>query len=339
LCNGDKLPAANLERKTMKTKRIPFDFNRDGLRVRDFLSKTFSHYQSSVNWRIERWEYTFYFVSPFLANWREDPPQQASIDRMAQFLYQKIGLWETEKGEIAGVANLEHPDPTHPGYGEFFIQRHPEHLDLLPEMVDFAEAELVDPSRKRLFIYVDPKDDALLKLLSARGFQADAENKGIESEFDLVNTALPDEPHLPEGFRLQSMADENNLAKRCKAFGCAFNHPDPLEWPSLVSYEMLQQAPDYRKEQDIVIKAPDGEYAAFSLIWHDAPNRMASLEPVGTQPEFRRMGLAREAVFEGMRRMKRKGVTRVVVGSDQEFYKAIGFVPTEFSFRMEKTFS
>ena len=323
----------------MKAKRIPFDFDRDFLRVRDFLSTTFSHYQSSVNWRIERWEYTFYFVSPLLANWGEDPPRQESVDKMNQLLYQKIGLWETEDGEIAGVANLEHPDLTHPGYGEFFIQRHPEHLDLLPEMVDFAEAELMDPNRHRLFIYVDPKDDILFELLSSRGFIPDKASKGIESEFDLVNSALPDEPQLPEGFRLQSMADENDLPKRCKAFGRAFNHPDPLDWPSLISYEMLQQAPDYKKEQDIIVKAPDGEYAAFSLIWHDAPNRMASLEPVGTQPEYRRMGLAREAIFEGMRRMKRKGVTRVVVGSDQEFYKAIGFVPAEFSYQMEKTFS
>ena len=323
----------------MKAKRIPFDFDRDFLRVRDFLSTTFSLYQSSVNWRIERWEYTFFFVSPLLANWGEDPPRQESVDKMNQLLYQKIGLWETEDGVIAGVTNLEHPDLTHPGYGEFFIQRHPEHLDLLPEMVDFAEAELMDPTRNRLFIYVDPKDDILLELLASRGFVPDKASKGIESEFDLINTALPDEPQLPEGFHLQSMADENDLTKRCKAFGRAFNHPGPLDWPSLISYEMLQQAPDYRKDQDIVVKAPDGEFSAFSLIWHDAPNRMASLEPVGTQPEYRRMGLAREAIFEGMRRMKRKGVTRVVVGSDQEFYKAIGFIPAEFSYKMEKTFS
>ena len=323
----------------MKAKQIRFNFNRDFLRVRDFLSSTFSLYQSSVNWRIERWEYTFYFVSPFLANWGENPPQQASIDKMNQLLYQKIGLWETEDGKIAGVSHLEHPDPTHPGYGEFFIQRHPDHPDLLPEMVDFAEAELVDSNRHRLFIYVDPKDEDLLNLLSSRGFTPYTANKGIESEFDLANGTLPNEPHLPEGFQLQSMADENDLAKRCKAFGCGFNHPDPLEWPSLMSYEILQQAPDYRKEQDIVIKAPNGEYAAFSLIWHDAPNHLATLEPVGTQPEFRRMGLAREAVFEGMRRMKRKGVTRVVVGSDQEFYKAIGFIPSEFSYKTEKLYS
>ena len=72
-------------------------------------------------------------------------------------------------------------------------------------MVDFAEAELIDPNNNRLFIYVDPKDEPLLKLLSSRGFEPGTASKGIESEFDLVNTALPDETHLPEGFQLQSM--------------------------------------------------------------------------------------------------------------------------------------
>lgn len=60
----------------MKAKQNPFNFNRDFKRARDFLSTTFTLYQSSVNWRIERWEYTFYFVSPFLANWGEDPPSK-----------------------------------------------------------------------------------------------------------------------------------------------------------------------------------------------------------------------------------------------------------------------
>lgn len=323
----------------MKAKRIPFEFKRDFLRVRDFLSSTFSHYQSSVNWRIERWEYAFYFVAPLLANWGEDPPQRSSIAKANELLYQKTGLWETEDGEIVGVTNIEHPDPTHPGYGEFFIQRHPDHLELLPEMLDFAEAELIDPERKRLFIYVDSQDQILLKMLKERGFIADPKNTCIESEFDLLHTPLPEEAQLPEGFSLQSMADENDLAKRCKAFGRGFNHPDPLDWPSLFSYESLQRAPDYHKDQDIVVKAPNGEYASFSLIWHDEPNNLATLEPVGTQPEFRRMGLAREAIYEGMRRMKRKGVTRVVVGSDQEFYKAIGFVPKEFKYKMQNQYT
>jgi len=38
----------------MKANRKNFVFNKDFLRIRDFLSKTFRIYQRSVNWRIER---------------------------------------------------------------------------------------------------------------------------------------------------------------------------------------------------------------------------------------------------------------------------------------------
>lgn len=323
----------------MKAHLKPFDYDHDFLWVRDFLSRTFGIYQSSVNWRIERWEYAFGFVAPFLANWCEDPPKQESVDQALKFMNEHTGLWKTEEGQIAGVVNIEHADRTHPGFCEFFIQRHPKHLDLLPEMVKYAEANLLDRKKNHLFIYVDPKDRALIPVLEAFGFTAEPEKTAVESEYDLLKQPLPDKPILPKGFRLQSMADENDLSRRCKAFGTGFNHPDPLEWPSLFSYEHLQCMPDYRKDQDIVVVAPDGEFAAFSLIWYDALNKMASLEPVGTQPQYRRMGLAREAIYEGMRRMLKKGAERVIVGSDQQFYKVIGFKPVEFRVLYEKHYS
>jgi ribosomal protein S18 acetylase RimI-like enzyme len=320
----------------MKPKRIPFNFDRDFLRVRDFLARTFNHYGHAVNWRIERWEYAFGFVAPFLANWREDPPRQESVDEMLNRMDERTGLWQTADGEIAGVVSIEHADRGHPAFSEFFLQRHPLHLDLLPEMLDFVENNLRTPEMVSQFIYADPGDTVLVDLLEARGFKANPKRAANESEFDFANHSLPQKPNLPDGFRLQSMADENDLARRCKAFGRAFNHPDPLEWPSILSYQYLQAMPDYRKEQDIVVVAPNGEYVSFSLIWYDPGNKLACLEPVGTQPEYRRMGLAREAIYEGIRRVRHKGAERVYVGSDQDFYHAIGFVPAEHRIYFEK---
>jgi len=322
----------------MKVIRKTFNFKTDFLRVRDFLSNTFTIYQYSVNWRIERWEYAFYFVAPFLANWGQRSPSHQSAKEAIHFLESLTGLWETEDGQIASVVCIEHPDRTHPGFGEFFIQRHPNHLNLFPAMLDFAEENLRDPNQNRLFIYVESDDQPLRRLLEERGFVADPERIRRESELDLSKQDIPKLPHLPEGFNIQSMADDNDLEKRCKAFGLGFNHPDPLEWSSLISYEYLQKVPDYHKEHDIVVRAPDGEFASFCLIWHDEPNRLAILEPVGTQPEYRRKGLAREAVYEAIRRVAAKGVNRVFVGSDQPFYQSIGFEPTETRIRFQKNY-
>ena len=53
-------------------------------------------------------------------------------------------------------------------------------------------------------------------------------------------------PTLPDGYSVHSMAEEgSDIDKRRKAFGVSFNHPEPMEWPSRVSYQGLQQAPNY----------------------------------------------------------------------------------------------
>lgn len=62
-----------------------------------------------------------------------------------------------------------------------------------------------------------------------------------------------------------------------------------------------------------------------SLMWYEPVNKIAYVEPVATDPDFRRMGLGKAAVWEGIRRCGVLGATVAYVGSDQEFYKAIGF--------------
>ena len=42
-------------------------------------------------------------------------------------------------------------------------------------------------------------------------------------------------------------------------------------------------------------------------------------------PDYRRMGLGKAAVLEGVRRCAKLGATVAHVGSDEEFYKALGF--------------
>jgi ribosomal protein S18 acetylase RimI-like enzyme len=324
--------------QAMKPTLTPFEYPGDFLRVRDFLSQSHSRDQRAVNWDIARWEYAFQFIAPYLANWAEQPPTQHSVDKTMQFMESLTGVWKTTNGEIAGVVNIEHPDLTHPDFGEFFVQRHPDHLDLLPEMLDFAETRLIDPGQNRLFIYIEPDDDPLRQLLEQRGFEPFQEQTSTESLFDLTANPLPELPDLPEGFRIQSMADDNDLSSRCKAFGRSFDHMDPLEWPSLIAYEHLQRAPDYKKDQDIVVVAPNGEFASFCLIWFDEANKLAVLEPVGTQPEFRRMGLARQAIFEAMRRITSKGAERMSVGSGAHLYQALGFKPASRRIRFAKQY-
>lgn len=87
----------------------------------------------------------------------------------------------------------------------------------------------------------------------------------------------------------------------------------------------MQSGPNFRKDLTIVVETPDGEYGAFCGMWQDATNHIAYVEPVATDPTYRRKGLGKAAVLEGIRRCGAEGARVAFVGSDQQFYLAIGF--------------
>ena len=113
--------------------------------------------------------------------------------------------------------------------------------------------------------------------------------------------------------------------------------PDPEDWPTIFSYVELQRAPDYRKDLDLYIVGPDGEYVACCTVWYDRHTPMGRLEPVGSHPAFRGMGLGREVVMEGARRAAALGALKVA-GGDVGFYEAIGFRKTYASHTWTKGF-
>jgi predicted N-acetyltransferase YhbS len=172
-------------------------------------------------------------------------------------------------------------------------------------------------------------------MVRKRDYEKDAKRSRYDSEFAIRD--LP-EQKLPQGYLIQSMAQENDIELKREVFGLAFNHSDPSEWPSAFSYEELQKAPDYRKDLDLSIVGPDGKYVACSIAWYDSYNRMSILEPVGTHPDFRGLGLGREVVLEGIRRTAKLGADKVWVGSGQRFYETIGFEKKCVSYRWTKKF-
>jgi ribosomal protein S18 acetylase RimI-like enzyme len=107
--------------------------------------------------------------------------------------------------------------------------------------------------------------------------------------------------------------------------GRGFNHEDPREWSSPEEYALVQTAPDYRRENDIVVEGPDGRYRSLCIIWYDDLNHFGVFEPVCTHPDFRRLGLGCAVVREGLNRLHRLGARKAYVGSGQDFYAAIGF--------------
>lgn len=69
----------------------------------------------------------------------------------------------------------------------------------------------------------------------------------------------------------------------------------------------------YRPELDVVAVSPEGELAAMALGWLDPDNRVGELEPVGTAPAYRQLGLARAVSQEALRRLRAAGARSAVI--------------------------
>lgn len=160
-------------------------------------------------------------------------------------------------------------------------------------------------------------------LLEARGFTAEARYYRMGQT---LQTTLP-EPRLPEGFRFLFIMQPEDAPARADVHAAAF-HPSRM---TATFYRHFMTAPGYDPALDTVVVAPDGRFAAFVMAWIDPRSGVANFEPVGTRPEFRRLGLGRACLIEALRRVQAQGMIRAHVSmriddaGNREFYEAAGF--------------
>ena len=83
--------------------------------------------------------------------------------------------------------------------------------------------------------------------------------------------------------------------------------------------------PKARLDLKIAVTAPNGDFAAFCGMFYEPAGKYAYVEPVATIPAYRRLGLGKAAVLEGIRRCALLGAEMAYVGSDQAFYQSMGF--------------
>jgi predicted N-acetyltransferase YhbS len=193
-------------------------------------------------------------------------------------------------------------------------------------MLEYAEHTLYgvnDSGEKYLRVYVNDFDSKFEELVKACGYE-------IAEKYNRPMSALIlNETHpiidLPERFKIKSLADDNDLGKIHRVLWRGFNHPGEPPEDEIADREKMQSGPNFRKDLTIVIEAPSGDFVSFCGMWYESTNKIAYVEPVATDPEFRRMGLARAAILEGVHRCRNLGAQVAYVGSDQPIYVALGF--------------
>ena len=123
------------------------------------------------------------------------------------------------------------------------------------------------------------------------------------------------------------MQEENDLRKVHRVLWRGFDHPgDPDEDPDgIAGRQRMQSGPHFRADLTTVVEAPGGDFVSYCGMWYDAVNRYGYVEPVATDPDYRRRGLGRAAVLDAIRRCGEAGATVAYVGTDKPFYLSFGF--------------
>jgi len=268
-------------------------------KVSRFLVRTYRTTGGHINWLQPRWEYMHYH------------PLVRGVD------LNSIGVWDAN-GEVVGVAHPEH------AMGTAYFEIDPEHGALKGEMLRYAEEHL-SASRdgvRRLRLHINDEDDDFQKLASEMGY---VKGDGCESMSHFpIPVPFPAVP-LPAGFRLKSLAEDNDLRKLNRALWRGFDHGDEPPDDAIEDRKFMQAAPNYRKDLNIVVEAPDGNFVSYCGMWYEPVHSIAYVEPVATDPDYRRMGLASAAVLEGIRRCGEQGATVAYVGAIRPIYLSIGF--------------
>lgn len=232
----------------------------------------------------------------------------------------KIGLWEDASGELVGLATYEWH------LGEAWLVCDPAHAEIHEEMLEYAIANLRDADGK-IKVFIKESDRPMQQLARAHGLRP---TRG-EEHIAMIEVTDELSYSLPDGYTIVSMQDEYDIPKFNAVLWKGFDHGDtPPE--SEEEFEMrrtLLSGPHNDLDLKICVKAPNGEFAAFSGAWYDPASQTGHVEPVATDPAYRKLGLGKAAVLEGVIRCGKLGAKRVYVGSSQQFYYNIGFDPVE----------
>ena len=240
-----------------------------------------------------------------------------------------IRLWHDDKGILVGYAILSEEPSL-----DWQVLPENEWSGIEVEALEWAETRLKGLRRRddrawsgHLVAGSRQDNAARIAFLERHGFRF----RGDFSEVNMLRSLkdpVPEAP-LPGAYHVRALA-EDEIARRALA-----QHEVWEPWPvgdvSDSDYRRLMRLPGYDRHLDVVAVAPDGVIAAYANGWVDPMNQIGDLGPVGALPAFRRRGLARAVLLEGLRRMQALGIDRVCVSTihtnapARRLYESIGF--------------
>lgn len=168
---------------------------------------------------------------------------------------------------------------------------------------------------------VDRVDDVLREVLFGHGFTVKAEGAVVETWLDA--DARPEISALPETYRLLSRHD-------------TMHRPHHMTRPTRPDVEhRLNQTSLYRSDLDLLILDSEDNLAANALFWYDPETATGVVEPMRTQDDHQRRGLARHILTAGVDLLAKAGAERIKIGYEPDnpasshLYLSVGFEPVK----------
>lgn len=195
---------------------------------------------------------------------------------------------------------------------------------LLDNAMDWLESEACACGGEALSIVVNCEDERRIDALRRRGYtRSAAGNVRFRHKLDPIPASK-----LPAGFSLGHVSTDSDVDARVfvemTAFGGTTLNADLWR---LLAHRLA----DYQPTLDLLVGAADGTGASACTCWYDERSRRGEIEAVGTSTTFRRMGLGKAVVSEGLRRLSELGASEAVLYSNignaasMALYKSCGF--------------
>lgn len=120
---------------------------------------------------------------------------------------------------------------------------------------------------------------------------------------------------LPAGYQIRCVAGEGELEALVALHRAAFG----TDQMTVDLRRAMMNTPHYRRDLDLVVVDPQGHLAAFCVCGIEGvEDQTGYSDPIGTLPAYRRLGLAKAVVTDGLVRLRDLGVKVVTLGTSSE---------------------
>ncbi|MGY5875895.1 MAG: GNAT family N-acetyltransferase [Candidatus Thorarchaeota archaeon] len=297
-----------------------FHWEEDFELVRTFLIDTYNQTKTLQNW-----------IPVMFENLKFGPGGTEYRDAEDEY----VKIWETsEEAKIVAVTVIK------PSL-YCWIHIHPDHRDLEKEI-----AEWIHQHVKEKYVYYDDSvmtflvmesDEYRKRVLTELGYR-----KMKLSEYNRIRpTDLPiPDFELAEGYSIRHVDIMEELDQYRRVQASVFPHMGNMKANQARLYST---ASFYIPELDLVVIDTNGNFAAFCTVRIDPVSRIAEFEPVGTHPEYRRLGLGKALLCEALRRMQKYNPSMLCIqgaaptDGANRLYEAIGLIEKESVYIWQKT--